>query len=341
VADQSQAQKIVFRGEGDSYEIRMQTAPVHRVRGIVLDEEGKQLPRAELTLLPAPEGTPGPMGLGSRGGPSFFATGMRQDPGGLPYATVSAGRDGHFEFPAVPSGNWRIDAESDPGLDTQAPRGTTSAVVGRDDVDDLQIRVAAPFKLIGAIEWKSDDPLGQQASNSRLLFAVLTLVKADSNEFGRSGLVDSGGLLFDYILPGRYRAIVKPGLSAQIFLGESEVTGQTFALTAGGPRLRIALKTWSGTVRGTVENGEGATVVLVPQRNDDISIGQTMRCGAGGSFELNEVSPGDYSIAAFDHMDGLFPSAEMLSLVGTRGTTVRVEEGSAATVTPPLISTPR
>jgi hypothetical protein len=208
-------------------------------------------------------------------------------------------------------------------------------------MDDLQIRVAAPFKLIGAIEWKSDDPLGQQASNSRLLFAVLTLVKADSNEFGRSGFVDSGGLLFDYILPGRYRAIVKPGLSAQIFLGESEVTGQTFALTAGGPRLRIVLKTWSGTVRGTVENGEGATVVLVPQRNDGISIGQTLRCGAGGSFELNEVSPGGYYIAAFDHMDGLFPSAEMLSLVGTRGTAVSVEEGLAATVTPPLISTPR
>ena len=96
-----------------------------------------------------------------------------------------------------------------------------------------------------------------------------------------------------------------------------------------------------GTVRGTVENGEGATVVLVPQCNDDISVGQTMRCGAAGSFELNEVSPGDYYIAAFDHMDGLFPSAEMLSLVGTRGTAVRVEKGSAATVTPLLISTPR
>jgi hypothetical protein len=343
VVDQSQAQQIAFSGQQDFYDIRLQTASVHRVRGIVLDVEGKPAPEAELALLPSPQDTRGVAGvLSSRiGGPLFFTMGVRLASGAVPDATVTAGQDGRFEFPAVRSGDWRIDAVSDPSLDTQAPRGTAAAVVGRDDVDDLQIRIAAPFKLIGAIEWKSDDPGSQRFSDTRLPFAPLTLVKADGNEFGRSGMVDSGGLSFDYISPGRYKAIVKPGLAAQIFLGDYEVTGQTFALAAGGPRLRVVLKTWSGTVRGTVENGEGATVVLIPQRNDDVYIGQTIRCGAGGAFELNEVSPGDYYIAAFDRMDGLSPSAAMLSLLPSRGTSVRVEEGSAASVMLSVVLAPK
>jgi hypothetical protein len=51
VADQSLVQPIVVRGQenlGGGYEFCMQTALVHRVRGIVLDEEGKPSAEAEL-----------------------------------------------------------------------------------------------------------------------------------------------------------------------------------------------------------------------------------------------------------------------------------------------------
>jgi hypothetical protein len=157
----------------------------------------------------------------------------------------------------------------------------------------------------------------------------------------RSGFVESGTLLFENIVPGRYKAIAKPGLSAQIFLGDYEATGQTFSVAAGGPRLRIVLKTWSGTVRGTVEKGEGATVVLVPQRVEEVALGQSVVCGADGSFELSDVSPGDYYIAAFEHFDFLSPSAAMLSLVPSRGKSVKVEEGSAANVMLSVIATPQ
>jgi hypothetical protein len=60
-----------------------------------------------------------------------------------------------------------------------------------------------------------------------------------------------------------------------------------------------------------------------------------------GSFELNEVSPGDHYIAAFDHMDGLSPSTALLSLVPSRGRSVKVEEGSTANVLLPVIAVPR
>jgi hypothetical protein len=90
-----------------------------------------------------------------------------------------------------------------------------------------------------------------------------------------------------------------------------------------------------------VEKGDGATVVLVPQRAEGVALGQTVVCGAGGSFEMSEVSPGDYYVAAFDHMDGLSPSAAMLNLMASRGTNVKVEEHSAADLMLSAIVGPR
>jgi hypothetical protein len=337
VADQSLIQPIVVRGQenlGGGYEIRMQTALVHRVRGIVLDEEGKPSPGAELTLVQIPEGTPGPLALTSTRALSLFALGMRREPGGVPEATAIAGKDGHFEFPAVRSGDWRINAVYDSGREA---RGTAGLSVGRNDVDDIEIHVAMPFSLTGTVEWKGED-LG----NQRVALATVILINPDGNEFVRGGFVESGRLLFENTLPGRYKAIFKPGLSAQIFLGDYEVTGQTFPVAAGGPPLRVVLKTWSGTVRGTVEKGDGATVVLVPQRVEGVAIGQTVVCGAGGSFELSDVSPGDYYIAAFDEVNVLSgPSAEMLSLMPSRGKSVTVEERSSANVMLSVTAAPR
>jgi hypothetical protein len=335
VVDQSLAQQIVSPGEG-SYEIRMRTAPVHRVSGIVLDEEGNPVPGAELTLFPIAEGISGVRGLSiGAGGLSLFALGMR--PGGpprVPEGTAIAGKSGRFEFPAVRSGDWRINAISyaPPDAPAAPARGIASALVGRADVDDLQIHVAKSFKLRGTSEWKGED-------HPRFLLGAVMLMNQDGTESLHFGRAQSGGLMFDDILPGRYQLILRPGLAAQTFLGGNEVTG-TFPLTGSGPPLHVVLRTWSGTVRGTVEKGDGATVILVPQRVEGLALGQSIVCGAGGSFELSEVSPGDYYIAAFDHMDGLYPSAAMLSLVPSRGTSIKVEESSAASVMLSVIAAP-
>jgi hypothetical protein len=153
--------------------------------------------------------------------------------------------------------------------------------------------------------------------------------------------MQSGEALFENTLPGHYKVVFKPGVSGQVFLGENEAIGPTFPVSADGPKLRLVIKTWAGTVHGTVEKGDGATVVLIPQRVEGIALGQSIFCGPGGSFELSEVSPGDYYIAAFDHMDGFSPSAAMLSLVPSRGISLKVEEHSSTDVTLSVIAVPR
>ena len=337
-AEQSLAEKIVFPSQGFSgeYEIRMQTAIVHRVRGIVLDEAGKPSPGAELSMLPLPEGSPVPMGMSAWPGRTTFALGLRRELLGPPEITAVAGADGRFEFPAVRSGDWRIGAEPSSG-----PAGGTADIsIGRADVDDVQVHLAVPFRLMAAIEWKTVNG-SQAATNPLPLLGIATLIQPDTNEFVQVGIAESSGVMFENILPGRYKILVKPGLSAQVFLGEYEVTGQAFMAAADGPPLRIVLKTSAGTVRGTVEKGDGATVVLVPQRVESVALGQTVACGAGGSFEMTDVSPGDYYVAAFDHLDGLAPSEAMLDLARTRGTNVKVEERSAADVMLSVIASPR
>jgi hypothetical protein len=342
VADLAASQQIAFRGESDlgDYEIRMQTAPVHRVRGIVLDEERKPSPQAELKLFRIPDGPSRPTALRSRAaGSTLFALGMRPGHSDAE-TTVVSGKDGDFEFPAVPMGNWMIEAAEEPARGAQrnghfSSRGAVDVLVGGGDVDDLKIHLMMPFKLMHSTEWKE---LGNQRVRSpRPTMSAVILVHAETNEVVD---LDLGAGL--YVLPGRYKAVDKPGLSSQVFLGESEVTRQIFLLSAAGPRLRIVTKTRTGTVRGTVKQGDGATVVLIPQRVEGVALGQTVVCGPGGSFELSEVTPGDYYIAAFDRLESRSPPAPMLlGLMPSKGTNVKVEEGSTESVTLSIISAPQ
>ncbi len=79
VADPSLAQHIpIGNGGPDGFEIRIQTSLVHRIRGVVLNEDGKLAPGVELTIRPAVRANERAVGLSIRpGGRSLFAIGIR------------------------------------------------------------------------------------------------------------------------------------------------------------------------------------------------------------------------------------------------------------------------
>jgi hypothetical protein len=156
----------------------------------------------------------------------------------------------------------------------------------------------------------------------------------------RPGFVESGTITFENTTPGQYQIMTAPGLQVRTFAGNNEVTG-AFPVMAGIPPLRIVLSTWTGGLRGTVEKGAGATVLLIPQTVDGVSVGQTVTCDRLGSFALSDVSPGDYFAAAFEPADWLMPSAAMVNLVRTGGKAIRIEEKSTANITLPVLSPPQ
>lgn len=341
VEDRSLAQPIVFRGQADlrDYEIRMQTAVVYRVSGIALDENRQPSSGAELSLFPVPAGAPEPRGLSMRpGGPRLFAVGLRQGVRGLPEATAVAGEDGRFEFPAVRSGDWIIRALSAPAPDAPDAHGSIRVSVSRGDAGDLEVSVAAPFQLTATLEWEEGDAGPTRTSNPGPLGVYLMEADGDVLVPGIAGGAQSGELSFDNVLPGRYQLVLASGVSARILQDNREIIGPV-QVTADSPPLRVVLNASTGTVRGIA--GEGATVVLVPQQPVGVTVGQTMVAGPGGLFELNQVPPGDYYVAAFHGEYRLAPSAAMLSLVPNRGRRVSVEEGSVADVTLPVVPAPR
>jgi hypothetical protein len=114
-----------------------------------------------------------------------------------------------------------------------------------------------------------------------------------------------------------------------ILLGSTEITGQSVELTAASPPLKIVLKPAS-TVRGTLEEGDTATVVLFPP--NFTGIGYSVQ-GAGKAFELTGVPPGDYSAIALDRFDpSIIMDASRLRGLLLQATSVKAAPGSVSSL---------
>jgi len=108
--DRSQAGRIVVRGatQLDGCDIHLFAAPVHAIRGVVLDDAGKPANGA-VSLAPL-------------------------DVMEMAEKTVMA-QDGFFEFPDAPAGDWRIVAEATRG--GVKLRGVTPVMVSGKDLDSV------------------------------------------------------------------------------------------------------------------------------------------------------------------------------------------------------------
>ena len=148
-------ERIVIRGDADvsGVEIRLQTAEVYRVSGMVLDETGNPKAGAEVQLLPKIQTGARIVGVGeviTMVGPGPYT--------GPDEARVVSGEDGSFAFPAVRSGEWQLAAASRGSIDARnfadsVRNGAVDVVVGDRNVGNLQIRLAAPFTVTGTVDW--------------------------------------------------------------------------------------------------------------------------------------------------------------------------------------------
>jgi hypothetical protein len=274
VMDPAQAERIrVSAGDHLSgYEIRLRAAEVHRVRGVVVDEAGKPVKDATVRLVSR---TGGRAGFGV----TLLENGSRQYMiGGGKYGTEIAefpltGADGHFEFPSVPAGEWRLDAEAEAGGDSadglpKMARGSTAVIVEHEDLGDVQVSMRVPFPLNVEIEGEG---LPQGVSGA----GMLALGPVGGGPFVRP--LGRGGSVF----PGRYRIESSaPGYYlAAATLGGRDVLGQTIDLMAGSPPLHVVLKRATSGLRGTVEKGEGASVLIWPQNAAETTTITQVTCG--------------------------------------------------------------
>lgn len=295
-------------------EIQLRTSAVHRVNGLVLDNLGKPAAKATIKLLTIADRESQEFSSGMNPSGSYVTLGPAR---ARECYRVESREDGTFVFDAVRPGLWRVQAESFPYEEPVRGRtlvlsGGDTVNVSDDDVADLEIRLASSFDLA----WVSDAPLS-------ILLAPL------DGQQGPSILPpEKTSKFFEDVLPGRYRvaAIQPPGGStyvSSVLLDGRDVLGQDVNLTPGMGPLRI-LHSEAGKFSGSIENGNGAMVVLYPALSEDnrLSYIWAVRCDSTGHFELSGIVPGSYYALAFSSLD--FTMLPMLRFVG--GTVVAAQQ---------------
>jgi Carboxypeptidase regulatory-like domain len=332
--DPALAEPIVVRAGADQsgYEIRLQPAPrTYRVRGVVLDAAGKPAPKTVVEALPSTGiDATGEFQTLSRRSIGFSLS--SRPPGVAPESEHPAvtGPDGVFEFPALPERNWIFRVESEDHVFAVAVVDVQGNI---EDVDDLKIRLESAVDLTGTVTLSDGSPLPDDTT-------ILVRLNSPEGAPGAAARSEKGTLKFKNVAPGRFRIHADAGASGRYYVqsvmaGTTDVTSQSVFLNAASPPIRVILKPGS-TISGTVQNGEGASVILVPQTLAPGDTGWLRDCGQGGSFEFAGLPPGEYYTVAVMSVDlrNLLALSELerLRAVVRDATALRVDEGAVASV---------
>jgi len=289
-------ESLVIRGDTDisGYEIQLQTAEVYRVSGVVLDESSNPKPKVAIQLRPWIQTETSVYGSGE------FMTFIGPGPnvGGEEARAVSA-EDGSFEFPAVRSGEWQLAGVSSGPIDSvdaikNFHSGSLSIVVADRIVENLQLRQAPSFPISGTIDW------GDARRGLRINVALRS---ADGQVAASLPLFTQpdGTLAPSMITPGRYLIVPQAGpgyYPDSVQLNGQEVIGKPVDLFPGST-IRVSYKAANGSLHGSVDNCNGAAVVLVPKDVRTLAFGRVVTCKSDGTFEMSGVAPGEYYTAAF------------------------------------------
>jgi len=175
---------------------------------------------------------------------------------------------------------------------------------------------------------------------------------ADRRRFAVLGLYGIGGPLPGMfaggpsieVVPGRYRIAGGPAINgylpSSVMLAGRDVLGQVVDLQPGSPPLEVIYKRSTTSLRGTVEKGGGATVLIWPQTADGPTIMEAITCGSNGNFE-SFVQPGDYYALAVDQVgDHTVADTGLLQKLTGIAASVSVEAGATAVLQLPLTNWP-
>ncbi len=348
-ADRAQALPIVVRA-GDAVsglEIRLERVLVYWVRGSVLDQAGKPEPNALVRLMPVRDEhvLAGQMTIGYSGIRYFFtAPGSEAEE-----ASTVSHADGTFEFPAVRAGEWMLNAETEPKRDAArnlSPTWSDSLriTVTDHDVDDIRIRMPETFTLQVSSDW-GDRPPADASSRDRIL---LLLMPDDGHgpSLPRSPVRSGDTLRFENVAAGRHRIVPLPGYPpgyypAAVTVDGQDVLGRPIELSAATRMVQVLYKPNAGAVRGRVDQGNGATVLLWPQTSGIPDLVRAAQAGESGNFEFGSVAPGDYAVLAVDgpNLDRQ-PEAVIRELVAN-ATPVHVDEAGSASVSLTMVQLPK
>jgi hypothetical protein len=326
------SQHIAVKGEMRVEDVRLRSAPVVSVRGVVIDHNGRPVEGANLRLVPV---RPQPAHVVLSFDSYFFAVG--EGPGlGPEVATGFTGDDGTFEFAAVPQGRWNILAEGAAPIDPQfgiakAPAGSTAIDVANSDLQNVRVSLESSVDLSGSARWGIWCVSARLSCGSKPAEAAVVPIWFRSADGGSNTLrpavvradgtfqVDDipSGLSFIQVLPPLLEGRMVMGARSSWRLALQTLDGEAVDLARRDP-LNI---TWS------VSFAEGGPVILNTVNPVDVSNGKLKMDNAlsgsvhgvveGGGAAAVVLVPDQYDkggrgVLAFCQPDGTFDALELL-----------------------------
>jgi 5-hydroxyisourate hydrolase-like protein (transthyretin family) len=252
-----------------------------------------------------------------------------------PWETTTATTlaDGSFEFKDMQPGTYSATTTGSriaDGIGQQALYSLQPVVVGKENVEDLEIALQRGAEIRGKITMESSEPAKPTAAWR------VTLTSGNGNRGGQ--VQNDGSFVISDLAPRKYVVQIfgqpPPTYVKSVRLNQQELTDRSIDLSSGtGGTMEVS---------GIIRDASGVPVARIPVTlwKPGQSANQALRIGdaqtdANGAFRIGNLGPGEYRIAAWARSPAFTP--ELLSEFDGRAAAVKLEEDARVNVDAPLI----
>jgi hypothetical protein len=256
-------------------------------------------------------------------------------------------KDGKFEFRNVPVGSHSLKGSCLVGKQRYATRMPVQLETS--GLDNVELRPVGPSTITGQLrlEGESKSKLtdtrisaGQTGSGTFYFHDVSSEVLSPD---GRPA--EDGTFSIHNLGPDVYHLNVRPPKDLyvkSITEDGRDIQESGIDLNAGGMSiaLQVVLSANGGSIEGTVENGAGASVILLPSDPQAVRTQTKMAmAGPDGRFAFPVLAPGSYKLFAWEQVDmnAAMYDREFRKPFEAKAQSVEVEEKQKATVQLQLI----
>lgn len=267
-------------------------------------------------------------------------------------------KDGSFVIRDVSPGNYEIVATVDGSAVPMMARQPLQ--VGSSNVEGLRLSPQPGGSVRGhlRVEGKSGAPLRPDFERT---FLLLESTETDDDEgvlgtgkfTNLAHVAPDGSFAWDDVPPGYYyvQIVRDSGANDDWFMkaslaGGRDVSDSGITVNGGTVALDLVVSTNGGMVEGMITDQQGqpvanAVVVAVPEARMRTRMDRYRKTQSdqNGHFQLQGLRPGDYTVLAWESVDGEeYYNPDFLKAYAGQGTALRVSEGERKTLSLEAIS---
>jgi Carboxypeptidase regulatory-like domain len=312
--------------------MRVARQNLYRIRGRVVDSRtGQPAPAASISLAYRT--------LTGSGGSVNFA--RNYDPA-----------SGNFEIQNVIPGQYSIearvgDAQGRPLPPTAPPDGPSAqmSINVTGNIEGLVLALADPVSIAGRVTIEGAVTVPPNLDRMRISIRPggLGLPPIGLSAPRPSQVAADGTFRIDGLREGEYIFNVT-GLPAGLYLqradfGGADILSDVFKFSQGSSgTVNVVLRSGAGQLNGIIIDAKNrpvasAVVALIPVQRNRADIYRTSITGGNGSFAITGITPGDYSLFAWEAMEpNSYRDPDVLRQYESKGRSVRIAEASNQTI---------